>query len=124
MNMEKSWPSTPKESVGRIAARYVFDARIRIRVQRAQQDLEMEGWVRDLSESGLGAFVARELMVGELVLLELPLSPSNEITIPAKVARSLGTQYGFQFTALSGEQRAAIRSAVQSRATIDSSRTE
>ena len=46
-----------------------------------------------MSESGLGAFVARELTVGELVTLEIPLEPSGKLTIPAKVARCLGTLY-------------------------------
>jgi hypothetical protein len=84
----------------------------------------MEGWARDLSESGLGAFVARELIVGELVTIEILLSPSRELTIPAKVARGVGTQYGFQFTALSGEQREEIRLAVRSHAVTDSTRIE
>jgi len=55
------------------------------------------------------AFVAEELVVGELVSLEIPLPPSGKEVIPAKVARQLGTQYGFQFTAVSASQRSGIR---------------
>ena len=45
----------------RITPRYVFEARIRIRVQRASQNLAMEGWARDISETGISAFVAQGL---------------------------------------------------------------
>ena len=105
-------------SVERITSRYVFEARIRICVQRASQNLVMEGWARDISESGLCAFVARGLIAGELVTLDIPLAPSRRLSIPAKVASCLGTQYGFQFTALSPEQRTDIRSAVRNRPEI------
>lgn len=97
----------------RITPRYVFEARIRIRVQRASQNLSMEGWARDISETGVSAFVAQALIVGELVTLEIPLAASHWHSIPAKVARCVGTQYGFQFTALSPNQRENIRFAVR-----------
>ena len=69
----------------------------------------MHGRVRDLSESGLEAFVADQLMVGENVTLLLSLSTSGKEEIPARVARQLGTQYGFQFLGLSKEQRDVIQ---------------
>lgn len=103
----------------RITPRYVFEARIRIHVRRASQDLVMEGWARDLSETGLSAFVARDLIAEEPVTLEIPFPPSRRVNVPAKVARCMGTQYGFQFTALSPDQRADIRSAVRNRPEID-----
>jgi PilZ domain len=74
--------------------------------------MAVHGWVRDLSVSGLGAFVAEQLLVGETVTLLLSLPTSGKQEIPARVARQLGTQYGFQFTGLSKEQRAAIRAAL------------
>ncbi|HTS04171.1 MAG TPA: PilZ domain-containing protein [Candidatus Eisenbacteria bacterium] len=97
----------------RITPRYVFEARIRISVQRASQNLAMEGWARDISETGISAFVAQGLIVGERVTLEVPLGASQWHSIPAKVARCIGTQYGFQFTALSPVQREFIRLAVR-----------
>ena len=97
----------------RITPRYVFEARIRILVQRASQNLVMEGWARDISETGISAFVAQGLIVGELVTLEIPLASSRWHSIPAMVARCIGTQYGFQFTALSPGQRENIRFAVR-----------
>src|SRR5215470_202753 len=103
----------PGGSVERITPRYVFEARIRIHVQRASQNLAMEGWARDISETGVSAFVAQSLMIGEAVTLEIPLAVSHWHSIPAKVARCVGTQYGFQFTALSPGQRENIRFAIR-----------
>lgn len=97
----------------RITPRYVFEARIRIRAQRASQDLATEGWARDISETGISAFVAQGLIIGELVTVEIPLASSRWHSIPAKVARCIGTQYGFQFMALSPDQRENIRLAVR-----------
>jgi len=73
----------------------------------------MHGWARNLSESGLGAFIAQGLVVGESVSLEIPLSGSGKQVIPAVVTRQVGTLYGFQFTALSAEQRSSIRTTLE-----------
>ena len=53
-----------KDSAGRILPRHIFEARIGIRLQRGRQRLALHGWARDLSESGLGAFVAEVLVLG------------------------------------------------------------
>lgn len=92
-----------------ISPRHRFEARISISVRRGQQELNLQGWVRDLSESGLRAFVADSLLLGESVTFELALSDASNQVIPAKVMRALGTDYGFQFTALSAEQRHQIQ---------------
>src|SRR6266702_2090451 len=102
-----------KDSAGQILPRHIFEARIGIRLQRGRQRLTLHGWSRDLSESGLGAFVAQALVLGESVTLEIPLPDSDKQVIPAKVARVLGTEYGFQFTALSAEQRSRIRATLE-----------
>src|SRR5215468_10843483 len=96
-----------------ISPRHRFEARIDIRLQRGEQALTLSGWARDLSESGLRAFVADPLEKGESVICEIPLSDNDKQVIPAKVVRSLGTDYGFEFTALSPEQRHHIQSALQ-----------
>ncbi len=103
---------------GRISTRHVFETRIRICLQRESPNLTLQGWTRNLSESGLNAFVAQALTLGELVTLEIPLSGSDQQVIPAKVVRALGTEYGFQFTALSAEQRMQIRAALKGRPAI------
>jgi PilZ domain len=108
----------PTRSLDRIAPRYAFEARVKIRLQRGQENLILDGWARDLSESGLGAFVAQELKLEEHVTIEIPLNRTVTVTIPAKVALCLGTQYGFQFTALSTNQRQHIQSTVHGRKEI------
>jgi len=108
----KTADSDCMNSDNRIAPRHVFETRILIRLRRGSSNMAVHGWVRDLSVSGLGAFVAEQLLVGETVTLLLSLPTSGKQEIPARVARQLGTQYGFQFTGLSKEQRAAIRAAL------------
>jgi len=102
----------------RISPRHVFEARIQIRLQRDNRKLSLQGWARDLSESGLGAFVAESLLLGEFVTLEFPLPDSGKQVIPAKVVRTLGTAYGFQFTALSAEQRQQILATLEGKPVV------
>lgn len=102
----------------RISPRHVFEARIQIRLHRDDKKLTVQAWARDMSESGLSAFVADALIAGETVTLEVPLPGSDPQVIPARVSRTLGTEYGFQFTALSAEQRRQIREALKGRPAI------
>src|SRR5579864_3280588 len=107
-----------KGSAGRISPRHAFEIRIQILLQRHSTNLCLQGWVRNLSESGVGAFVAEALVPGESVTLEIPLPGWDKQVIPAKVVRALGTEYGFQFTALSADQRRQIRATLRERPTI------
>ena len=100
-------------SLDKISPRHVFETTIRILLQRDSTRHSLPGWARNLSESGLGAFVAEALIPGESVTLEIPLPDCGKQAIPAKVVRALGTEYGFQFTALSSEQRGQIRAALR-----------
>ena len=87
-------------------------------LQRYGKKLSVQGWSRDLGESGLGAFVAEALILGESVTLEIPLPDCDKQVIPAKVVRARGTEYGFQFMALSAEQRRQIRATLKERPAI------
>jgi len=102
----------------RIVPRYLFETRVQICLERHSQRLTLPGWTRDLSESGVSAFVAQGLLLGELVTLEIPLPQSGKEVIPARVARSRGTEYGFQFTALSAEQRVRIQATLKGQPAI------
>jgi len=75
----------------------------------------IEGWARDLSESGLGAFVGQALELGEIVTLDIPVAAAESVAVEAEVVRCLGTEYGFQFITLSPTQRSQIRDAVKGR---------
>ncbi len=116
--MASVYSDSEPEAPGRICSRHVFEAKIWIRLERAGKKFKLPGWVRNLSESGLGGFVAEPLMLGEMVTLEIPLADDDKQTIPAKVVRALGTEFGFQFTALSAEQRRRIQAALQGRPVI------
>jgi len=102
--------SDKQVGVERILPRHQFEARIKIEIVRAGENRLTEGWARDLSESGLGAFVGAELFLGEFATLKIPMPNGTELVIPARIIRNLGTEYGFQFTALSRQQRDEIRS--------------
>ena len=123
-DMEQSTFHNAGGAAERIAPRYEFEGRIRICVERSPQNLVMDGWARDISETGLCAFVAHGLILREDVTLEIRLSPAEKLTIPARVVRSLGTQYGFQFRALSADQRAEILSTVKGRREVPFLRTQ
>jgi hypothetical protein len=77
-------------SNNRIAPRHILEARILVRLCRDHRNSAV--WARNLSESGLGALVAEELEVGERVMLLVPLAPSGDEEIAARVARQVGTQ--------------------------------
>jgi hypothetical protein len=96
--------------VERVLPRHQFEARVKIEVVRERAKRSTEGWARDLSESGMGAFVGMQLVVGELATLRIPLRDEVELVVPAKITRNFGTEYGFQFTALSRKQRDQIHS--------------
>jgi hypothetical protein len=53
--------------------------------------------------------VAENLAVAELVTLQIPLGASGKEVIATRVSRQMGTQYGFQLTAFSAEQRLGFR---------------
>lgn len=84
--MDKSSVGKGQSSVDRIAERHVFECRIQIRTHLRSENIMTTGWARDMSESGLGAFVAEELFQDEFVTLEIPLSSEADTGIPAKVA--------------------------------------
>ena len=101
--------------VSRIALRYAFEGHVKIAVNRDGQTKTAGGWVRDIGEGGVCAFVAEELGTDDSVTLTIPLRDHADLVVSARVARRLGTQYGFQFLTLSPEQRALIQSAVEGR---------
>jgi hypothetical protein len=102
----------------RISPRYVFEARFRISVQRNGKNLVFEGRARDISESGMGAFVGQTLSLDELVTLTIPVPGLEKASLRGKVSRAVGTEYGFQFITLSPLQRSFIQILVEKRTPI------
>ena len=104
----------------RIAHRYPFETRFKIRLLRASGEQIVGGWARDISESGIGAFVAEELIPEEQIELEVPFPGGVTLKMPARVSRNLGTQYGLMFTGLSLEQRRQIQGAIEGKSPLPS----
>ena len=112
--------SKPPIDSTRIAHRYPFETRFKIRLLRAAGEQVVGGWARDISESGIGAFVAEELVPDEQVELEIPFPDGTVLNLPARVSRNLGTQYGLMFTALSVKQRRHIQAVVSGKSPLPS----
>ncbi|HWC19824.1 MAG TPA: PilZ domain-containing protein [Terriglobales bacterium] len=73
-------------------------------------------WInaRDVGEGGMGADVPILLQEGEIVLLDLMLA-DQVLSLPAVVRYQTGPIHGFQFIAITEEQRITIRQYCQSK---------
>lgn len=99
--------SPPKWSVPRVAPRYIMDQRLLIRAGSI-----LHGRTKDISESGIGATVAGEMDVGDMVELEFHLSGSlTLVKLSAQVKYRQGFQYGLHFVDITEAQQNAIRKA-------------
>ena len=86
----------------RISGRFEFRIEFSGFVQRYGKEVSFRGWSRDLSESGMGAYIPVELREGEQVNLDLTLEAgAPKLRVAAKVRRSQGFEYGFEFVTLS-----------------------
>jgi PilZ domain len=102
-------PSPPKWSVPRIAPRYLMDQRLIIRAERL-----LHGRTKDISESGVGATVAGELNIGDVVELEFHLTGSlTAVKLRAEVKYRQGFQYGFHFLDITELEKNGIREAAR-----------
>jgi PilZ domain-containing protein len=102
----------------RISPRYAYEARFRISVQRNGKERVFEGRARDISESGMGAFVGQPLHLDEIAMITLPVPGLENASLRAQVSRAVGTEYGFQFLTLSPLQRSCIQILVENRTPI------
>jgi hypothetical protein len=99
----------PKWSVPRVEPRYLMDQRLIIRSERT-----LHGRTKDISENGLGATVAGELNIGEVVELEFYLTGSlTPVKLRAEVRYRQGFQYGFHFLNITELEKSGIREAAR-----------
>jgi hypothetical protein len=69
----------------------------------------VEGHSRNLSEAGIGLLLAAELSIGDVAALSLCLPKlASPLELRAVVRYRQGYQYGFEFLALTDEQRQAL----------------
>jgi PilZ domain len=111
--MSGSTPN-PAASSGRRFQRHPLDIRISIQVFRDGETISLWGRSSELGEDGIGGTVTTELEPGEVVSMELslPLTPFP-IKCRALVRYRDGLRHGFEFLALSPQQREAVRKLCQ-----------
>jgi hypothetical protein len=86
-----------------------FRADMKLEAFRTGAERALKGHVDDLSEGGVGGTIIGELTVGEDVIVEISGKPLlRPVRVPATVRNRSAFRYGFQFTALSREQRTLI----------------
>jgi len=100
----QSWPVT------REYLRYVIDLRLVVRTSQ-----KLYGRTKDLGDGGLGATVAGDIPIGELVELEFQLPGTDDpMAMYAEVRYRQGFQYGFRFVNPTDRQKEIIRRATRS----------
>jgi c-di-GMP-binding flagellar brake protein YcgR len=112
--------STPKPATDPIDRRrrrhprYRGDFRVTVSYLLGNDYQKIEGHCRDLSEAGIGILLAAELNGGEVAGLSFSL-PGAALPweVRAVVRYRRGYHYGFEFLALKGEQKEALRNYVE-----------
>jgi hypothetical protein len=94
----------------RIFDRHRFDLRVKLIVHSNGRPHIIHGRSRDLSFSGVGVTLARDIARGTPCLLVIRFPKvDTEIQFPAIVTQGQGSRFGLEFQRLSGEQRLLIQ---------------
>src|SRR5262249_11688524 len=101
--------SKPKWAEPRVEPRYLMDQRLIVR-----GDSTLHGRTKDISENGVGATIAGDLSIGDIVELEFYLTGSlTPVKIKAEVRYRQGFQYGFHFVNITELEKSGIREAAR-----------
>jgi PilZ domain-containing protein len=113
--MEKLTPnlsgssSKPDARVRRRFPRFPLDVRLSVHVLREGEKISMWGRSNELGCDGIGATLTAGIDPGEVVSMELSLPlTAVPLRIRAIVRYRDGLRHGFEFLALSGDQRDAV----------------
>jgi c-di-GMP-binding flagellar brake protein YcgR len=90
-------------------ARYSFDCELTLTVYRSGQKQELWGRAADISEGGVAATLSETLEVGEIALIRVEVEKKT-LNLRAAVRYRRGHFCGFEFLAMSLDQREAIKS--------------
>jgi hypothetical protein len=105
-----SAPAHPGRKERRRTSRHPFDQRLKIKLIRNGKENVYYGRVIDISEFGLGAVLSGEIEVNSKVMIEFSSGSGNlTLNLPAMVRYGNGFHYGFEFGALSPEDRDHVR---------------
>jgi len=98
----------PQQYVRRFA-RHRCSRAMRVRLQRNNETLLLQGRCTIVSEGGFEALVSGELQLGRMVTIEFYLDGvADPVPLSARVINQHGFSYGFQFIAPSILQRTVI----------------
>jgi len=90
-------------------SRFFIDLRLVVRASS-----RLYGRTRDVSETGLGATVAGDIKMGEVVELEFKLpETATPLIMMAEIRYRQGFQYGFRFLNPTAQEREMIRRATR-----------
>jgi hypothetical protein len=97
------------QKIDRKYERYLLDVRLIIRTKTAI----LHGRTKNLAEGGMGATVAGDIPLGEVVELQFQLPDSDPLTLSAEVRYRQGFQYGFKFLTLTAEQVEVVHAGIE-----------
>src|SRR6266852_6243893 len=111
--MSGTAPNPPPGTTRRFP-RYALDIRLAVHVFRTGANASLWGRSSELGEDGIGGTLTGELETGEVVSMELSLPlAASPLKFRALVRYRKGLHHGFEFLALSKEQRETIRRVCQ-----------
>jgi len=108
------YSARPADSEPRPLQRYprtLFSVPVRFQSLMPGGIRSSRGTTLDISEGGLGAMVCRELRVGEMVEIDVPIADAT-LSIVAIVRHTSSLRSGFEFVGLTPEERLQITSAI------------
>ncbi len=104
----KTVPEQPP-SARRRFPRYSLDIRITMQLFREGEVISLWGRTNEMGRDGIGATLTGQLQQGEVVTMELTLPRcSRAIKIRALVRYRDGLRHGFEFLALTADQRRIV----------------
>jgi len=102
--------SKPTKQSARRYPRYPVDMRISVEIFRSGETTALWGRSNELGEDGIGGTLTGELEPGEVVSMELSLPlAAYPLKLRALVRYRIGLRHGFEFLAMSDEQRDVLR---------------
>jgi c-di-GMP-binding flagellar brake protein YcgR len=114
MDNPSAWKSPPAFEGRRRFARHRLESRLLVTEARQGSTRAVQGRIRDLSEGGVGCFVAGDLEPGQIVVVEFPLPKGRQdLVLRARVLRHAASHYGFEFLQVSPTVLEEIREACE-----------
>jgi PilZ domain-containing protein len=113
-------PTNAPDRRRRRYARYRCDFAAVVTLLAGKSYQKLNAHCKDLSEAGLGAIVAAELTLSDVVSLSFSLPASSEPwEVRAVLRHRRGYHYGFEFLSLSVERLRILKDFIQNRERAD-----